>query len=316
MSGAQAAPQGELDPCAAVTCATLSVNGFGTGSGTVTSSPAGINCTVTAGVESGTCSKMFVGPLLGGFNNLVVDTTWVASPGSDVSGGMLAHVPSLTYGYNLADGQSAVIEATFTLKQFLLSVSRSGVGTGTVKSQPAGIDCGTSCSAQYDYGTHVTLTATPDAGAVFKQWTGACNGQGAVCDLTITAATSTNAVFDLASTGGGGGAEPPAGSPGEEADTVLDAELLSAKRGKSKLGKRVFRAEISADERISVLVELVRGGTVVASKRVSRFNEGTRLVVLGVPNAIKAGKATLRITLEDLAHNKATLTRSVRVQAL
>ena len=305
MSGAQAAPQGPLDPCAAVTCATLSVNGFGTGSGTVTSSPAGINCTVTAGVESGTCSKMFIGPLLGGFNNLVVDTTWVASPGSDVSGGMLAHVPSLTYGYNLADGQSAVIEATFTLKQFLLSVSRSGVGTGTVRSQPAGIDCGTSCSAQYDYGTPMTLTATPDAGAVFKQWTGACNGQGAVCNLTITAATSTNAVFDLASAGGTDGS-----------DTVLDAELLSVKRGKTRLGKRVFRAEISADEPISILLELVRNGTVVALKRVSRFNEGVRLVVLGVPNAIKAGKATLRITLEDLAHNEATLTRSVRVQAL
>jgi hypothetical protein len=37
----------------------------------------------------------------------------------------------------------------------------------------------------------------PDAGAVFATWTGACNGQGPTCTLTIDASTSTNAVFGL-----------------------------------------------------------------------------------------------------------------------
>ena len=37
----------------------LTVSGRGTGSGKVTSSPAGINCTITAGVKTGTCSFLF-----------------------------------------------------------------------------------------------------------------------------------------------------------------------------------------------------------------------------------------------------------------
>lgn len=50
-----------------------------------------------------------------------------------------------------------------------VSEIRAG-GTGTVTSSPAGIDCGTSCSADFAYGSEVTLTATADTGSVFGSW--------------------------------------------------------------------------------------------------------------------------------------------------
>ncbi len=54
----------------------------------------------------------------------------------------------------------------------ILQVVKEGTGSGTAASSPAGIDCGTDCSEEYTYGTAVTLTATSDAGSIFRGWSG------------------------------------------------------------------------------------------------------------------------------------------------
>ena len=48
------------------------------------------------------------------------------------------------------------VTATFTLRGHILTVTKSGDGTGTVTSSPSGIDCGTICSALFpiDYDGH------------------------------------------------------------------------------------------------------------------------------------------------------------------
>ena len=59
----------------------------------------------------------------------------------------------------------------------LLTVHKDGTGSGTVKSDIAGIDCGSTCSYPFCSGTVVTLTATPDNGSTFTGWNGAgCSG--------------------------------------------------------------------------------------------------------------------------------------------
>ena len=65
---------------------------------------------------------------------------------------------------------------------------------GTVASSPAGINCGTTCSANFAGGTAVTLAATPASGYVFGGWSGACTGTGA-CTVTMDAAKSVTATF-------------------------------------------------------------------------------------------------------------------------
>jgi uncharacterized repeat protein (TIGR02543 family) len=62
------------------------------------------------------------------------------------------------------------IEASFAIDTKTLTVSKSGMGSGTVTSDLAGIDCGVDCSEAYDYGTPVVLTAAPDLGTAFQGW--------------------------------------------------------------------------------------------------------------------------------------------------
>jgi hypothetical protein len=79
---------------------------------------------------------------------------------------------------------------------FAVSVSKTGTGTGSITSAPAGISCGATCQGSFNFATNVTLTATPDAGASFTGWTGACAGQDATCALAVPlGGFSSNAVF-------------------------------------------------------------------------------------------------------------------------
>ncbi|HEY2311042.1 MAG TPA: hypothetical protein VGH46_08005 [Gaiellaceae bacterium] len=68
-------------------------------------------------------------------------------------------------------------------------------GSGSVTSSPAGIDCGSTCSASFASGTSVTLTAAADSGSTFAGWSGGgCSGTG-TCQVMLSAATSVTASF-------------------------------------------------------------------------------------------------------------------------
>ncbi len=79
--------------------------------------------------------------------------------------------------------------------QPVLTVTRAGAGTGTVTSAPAGINCGTACSAAFAADIGVTLTAAPATGSVFVGWGGACSGSSATCTVSMTANRSVTAAF-------------------------------------------------------------------------------------------------------------------------
>ena len=80
-----------------------------------------------------------------------------------------------------------------------LTVSKSGKGTGTVTSAPAGISCPTDCTEFYDAGTGVTLTATPADGSFFTGWGSACGGVGTTCNVDMDQPRSVSAGFALQS---------------------------------------------------------------------------------------------------------------------
>ena len=77
--------------------------------------------------------------------------------------------------------------------QHTLSVSKTG--DGSVASAPPGIACGATCSAVFDEGTAVALTAVPDPGWSFAGWEGACSGAGA-CVVSMDGARSVTAHFN------------------------------------------------------------------------------------------------------------------------
>lgn len=71
-------------------------------------------------------------------------------------------------------------------------------GPGTVTSNPPGINCratsGT-CVRDYPAGSTVSLTATPDNGATFDGWSGACGGTAQPCNVVMSTDRSVGATF-------------------------------------------------------------------------------------------------------------------------
>ena len=61
---------------------------------------------------------------------------------------------------------------------------------GLVVSEPAGISCGTSCSAAFPVGTPVHLSVIPPQGMKIASWQGACQGAATTCLFTVTEATA------------------------------------------------------------------------------------------------------------------------------
>lgn len=92
-------------------------------------------------------------------------------------------------------------------QQYTLSVSKSGTGSGTVISNPSGINCGADCTESYNSGTQVTLIANPDSGSSFIGWSGDCSGVGD-CILTINNNKSVTATFNTSSI-----TDPPKSAP-------------------------------------------------------------------------------------------------------
>jgi hypothetical protein len=132
---------------------------------------------------------------------------------------------SLTANYNLAP-----------TKLFKLIVSKSGIGTGKVTSTPAGVDCGATCSAEFEEGKVVELKQEASPGSEFKEWSGACTGTGA-CKVTMSEARSVGAKFEKlgGDTGGGGSKEGPVG------DTSAATLAFDPTHGLANKGKAVLR---------------------------------------------------------------------------
>jgi Tol biopolymer transport system component len=80
---------------------------------------------------------------------------------------------------------------------FALTVNKTGPGSGTVTSSPAGIICGAVCSYAFTSGTIINLSAPSAPGSYFTGWSdGGCSGTG-TCTLTMDADKSVTARFDL-----------------------------------------------------------------------------------------------------------------------
>jgi parvulin-like peptidyl-prolyl isomerase len=86
-------------------------------------------------------------------------------------------------------------------------------GNGEVRSIPEGISCGSDCTASYDFGTMVQLTARVGDGARFLGWSGACTGSDETCVVTLDEARDVTARFR----GGSAAPESDEGSSDDEA---------------------------------------------------------------------------------------------------
>ena len=152
------------------------------GSGSVTSSPAGLTC------DGDAC-------------------TLTAAPGTTVTLTATSDADSAFAGWVGACSGSAATctveltsseqsaTATFVPASTSLVVMFAGSGSGGVTSVFAGIACtdgaATGCSAALVPGTSVALTATPAASSAFAGWSGGCTGFATTCTTTIGSGLDT-----------------------------------------------------------------------------------------------------------------------------
>ena len=179
----------------------------------VSPSPAAVTEGETTHVQVAATRVNYTDPVTLGVIGLPAGTTGVFSPPT-LSGGQTLSTLTITAAANaatsagsqigvIATGQNLLPDtASFTLTVGLPLVvaSRTGTGSGTVTSSPAGIICGTTCAAGFPPGTSVTLTAVAAVGSVFAGWSGACTGATTSCVVTAAAAsTKVAATFNSTS---------------------------------------------------------------------------------------------------------------------
>lgn len=190
----------------------------GTGSGEVTSQPAGIAC-------PGDCDELY--PF-----GTPVALTATPSPGSAFTGwsGDCTGTGSCDVVLDL----DRAVTATFApLRTLVVSVSSGG----SVTSTPAGISCPADCSEAFVDGELVTLTADPAPGFEFTSWSGDCSGAG-VCQVTMSQNRAVSATFSalpamwtltVAVTGPGSVTSDPAGisCPGDCSQAFVDGTVVT-----------------------------------------------------------------------------------------
>lgn len=154
------------------------------GSGIVTSTPAGIDC-------GSDCTERYVRG---------TSVTLTATPASGYvfvgwSGRYISCPGTGPCVVTMSGGRT--VTATFRQAVTTYPLSVRIVGSGRVSSAPAGIDCGSDCSESYVSGTSVTLTAAPASGFSFTGWSGSgisCPGTG-TCTIAMNAEHSADATF-------------------------------------------------------------------------------------------------------------------------
>jgi IPTL-CTERM motif/Divergent InlB B-repeat domain len=159
---------------------TLTVVIAGIASGTVTSIPAGINCSpiCTAQFPTGSVVTLIAEPAVG--------SVFLGWSGSGCSGIGACVVTMST---------TQTVAATFLFGDLFITVSLAGTGNGTINSMPGGVHCPLICLAVFPPGTVVTLTAVPAVGSTFSGWSGGgCTGTG-TCVLTNSGSTVPTATF-------------------------------------------------------------------------------------------------------------------------
>lgn len=161
---------------------TLTTATTGTGAGTVTSNPSGINC----GAD---CTESYT-------DGQTVTLTATPNAGSTFTG--WSGACSGTGACTVTMSADRNVTASFTLASVVtqtLKVGKTGTGQGSVTSSDGAINCGTLCQAGYPANTTVTLTATPAPGSSFLMWRNSCIGTNPTTTVKMSTGRYCVAIF-------------------------------------------------------------------------------------------------------------------------
>jgi hypothetical protein len=173
----------------------LTVSYAGNGDGTVTSAPAGINCTFTTEL----CGSTFVP------GTAVTLTEKPATGGAFLGWGGDGIQCGVAPTCTVVMTADLAVSVSFAGKPTLM-VFRAGDGDGTVTSSTSEINCSDTsakCTSTYGFGTQVVLTATPADGSTFAGWgtdMASCAGTSPTCTITASFSQTITAIFSAGDT--------------------------------------------------------------------------------------------------------------------
>ena len=254
----------------------LQVAKEGTGSGTVTSSPAGIAC-------GDVCSTQFVEgetvTLTATADEGSVFIRWLGTSGSCSKDAVCTTTMS----------KAKTVKAKFAaVGQRTLTVKKAGAGSGTVTSSPSGINCGSTCAAGFDVLSKVTLTAAAASGSSFTGWSGACTGTG-TCKVTMNEARTVTATF---------GAPPPP-PPGNGLAVI--GGTVKIKKGKKALLRVLCNGPSSCKGTVKLLIR-------------AKLDGKTKTVTAGSADFKLAAGASIIVTIQLSRKARQLLTQGKQVQ--
>lgn len=162
----------------AVTVPTLTV--IKTGSGSITSSPAGISC-------GAKCAKAYTSSK---------SVKLKAKPARNFLFAGWSGACTGTGICTITVDTGLTVYAHFVeIPKYTLSVTKAGSGSGAIMSIPTGIKCGSQCSKLFLSGKTVILKASPSRKSRFSGWSGDCGGVGK-CRISISKNAIVTATFD------------------------------------------------------------------------------------------------------------------------
>jgi hypothetical protein len=239
---------------------TMSTVVTGSGSGKVTSDPAGISCpgacSVTVG--RGVPVTLFATPSPG--------SMFVGWSGGGCSGTGPCVVPMYA---------NQAVTANFAIPR-ALSLRLKGRGSGSVASSPAGISCPKTCAAIFGQGSRVTLRPSVKSGSAFAGWSGAgCTGPKS-CVMTIGSNETVTAT--LARKSG-------TGPPGSTGSGVTNIAWCAA----------TFKRYCYFTETLTTVETLT--GSQVSTIRAAGKGSGKQTVVVGRKQVKLRGGHTIAVTV-------------------
>jgi DNA-binding beta-propeller fold protein YncE len=195
----------------------------------------------------------------------------------------------------------------------LLSVAVAGAGSGSVTSEPTGIDCAGACAAEFAAGEEVLLTAIPASGSAFAGWSGCDRSTAARCDVSLGADRQVSAEFEpapvpaasAASPEGGPAPQPAAAQPPAEPAAIVLRQLGGGG------GSALLSVAVPGTGTLSIHGALVRG----LHRKLAVGSHRLRLVLnpAGARSLRDRGRLVARLAVSFQPPQGTTVTSEARV---